>query len=289
MCRREKGGLRGGRERDKKTETRDKCQNREIERPHPWLLFRYLFATASSRLVTKSWIKKISGWTRSLRKQSYMALDVLLSIPPASLHLLEKLGIVTALSLVDDELACEPFSTPQQLLIPASNGFTLLDICPVFDGDAYSTDDEDNNENNNTNQNNASNISRRQSSDLMSIDSDDSNEETRFNFSHSAPARTLRKIRKNVRKRYVQGGTPRRLHRSGSHTTSCVKCRGIDMDDDEVEVQFEDPQWWKHLPSLKCIGLGEKNMCHLLIPTDFFFRYNRHFTTFYLSCRLSSC
>ncbi len=27
-------------------------------------------------------------------------------------------------------------------------------------------------------------------------------------------------------------------------------------DDEEEEVQFEDPEWWKHLPSLKCIGLA---------------------------------
>jgi hypothetical protein len=30
----------------------------------------------------------------------------------------------------------------------------------------------------------------------------------------------------------------------------------IGDDDDEEEVQFEDPEWWKHLPSLKCIGLA---------------------------------
>ncbi|KAL7537913.1 hypothetical protein ACHAXR_009079 [Thalassiosira sp. AJA248-18] len=224
-------------------------ENGGMEKPPPWLLCRYLIATASSRLFTKSLLKKISSRTHRSSSKSFSSTDALLSIPPASLHLLEKLGVVTALALVDDELACEPFSTPQQLLIPSGQGgLKLLDICPVFDGDAYSTGDEDNE---NTNMRGSS----RPNSDLISIDSDDSNEETRFNHSFSVPVRTIRKIRRNYRKKkYVSGGRRQRGAQEGSfHQYGVI--RG-DEDDDDVEMQFEDPNWWQYLPSLKCIGLG---------------------------------
>ena len=229
-----------------------------LEKPATWLLCRYLMATATSRLFTKSllrkiksMLRKISSWTHRSDGRSSSSSDALLSIPPASLHLLEKLGVVTALALVDDELACEPFSTPQQLLIPSGQGgLKLLDICPVFDeDDGYSTEDEDNANNNNSS---SPYGSRRHSSDLISIDSDDSNEETRFNHSFSAPARTIRRIRRNYRKKKYIGSGKRQRNLAGG-----VGFRGmIEDDEDDVEVQFEDPNWWQFLPSLKCIGLG---------------------------------
>lgn len=55
----------------------------------------------------------------------------LIPIPAANAFLLEKLGVITALSLIDDELACESQSTPQQLLIPTANGLKLLDLYPT--------------------------------------------------------------------------------------------------------------------------------------------------------------
>ena len=193
---------------------------------------------------------------------SFFSPDALLSIPPASLHLLEKLGVVTALALVDDELACEPFSTPQQLLVPsAEGGFSLLDICPVFEeGDQYSTDDEENGEHAATNDHDATPVlgsttnRHRQGLDLLSSDDDDSDDdfnevEARFNHSFSAPARALRKMRNysNRRKKYV-GGAGRRIQRS----SIAIRATGDDGDhedtgEDDIEVQFEDPQWWKHL------------------------------------------
>jgi len=241
-------------------DNRSSSENGRIKKPSRWLLCRYLMATASSRLFTKSLLKKISAM-RSKAKDKSSSLssssrgEALLSIPPASLHLLEKLGVVTAFTLVDDELACEPFSTPQQLLIPSGQGgFSLLDICPVFDGeDGYcSTDDEG--INNNPYANNEPTNNNPQQSVDVSIDSDDdSNEETAVHFNHSfsAPARTLRNIRRNYgrkKKRVVS------FQRDGSGGSVRGPCSGFD--DDDVEVQFEDPQWWKHLPSLKCIGLG---------------------------------
>ena len=206
-------------------------------------------ATSTYRLFNKSLINKIiSCWngrrilhsyTKAAQQSSVVSTptNTLLSIPPASFYLLEKLGVVTALALVDDELACEPFSTPQQLLIPSGQGgFTLLDICPVFDDDddGYSTEDEDNNNNNsdeNINKNNNNNS-----------DSDsDSNDETKYKHSFSAPARRLRKIKRNYKKK-----SKKHIISTTNTPTSLVRgLQKVAYDDDEIEVQFEDPQWWK--------------------------------------------
>ena len=257
-----------------------------VDKPPLKLLFRYMMATSSSRLFTESPMKALNAWRRrkayllssshthastgsnnqskggGAARQSFESTpDALLSIPPASLHLLEKLGVVTALTLIDDELACEPFSTPQQLLIPSGQGgLKLLDLCPVFDDDdAYSTDNEDNETSNHPsssrNSNGGSRHQSRQNSDVYSIDSDDEpNDETLYNHALAAPARTLQKIRGTYRKRKRAGGR-RELGNTGVSTSeTCQQCR-VD-DDGEVEVQFEDPQFWMYLPSLKCIGLG---------------------------------
>jgi len=201
-----------------------------IDKPSAWLLCRYLMATSTHRLFTKSLIKRITSWGNQ-KQRSVASLDALLSIPPATTYLLEKLGVVTALALVDDELACEPFSTPQQLLIPSDQGgFTLLDICPVVSDDAYSSDD-DSNDNINS------------SRDFDSAHSDDSHDVTQYKHSFSAPARTLRRIKK-------YRGRKKSKRRKDLHQNH-QNCMNVDD-----EVQFEDPNWWKHLPSLKSIGLG---------------------------------
>ena len=214
-------------------------------------------ATSTYRLFNKSLINKITScwnsrrilhsYTKAAQQSSAVSTptNTLLSIPPASFYLLEKLGVVTALALVDDELACEPFSTPQQLLIPSGQGgFTLLDICPVFDDDddGYSTEDEDNNNNNNSDEN----INKNNNNS----DSDsDSNDETKYKHSFSAPARRLRKIKRNYKKKSkkhiisttsTSTGLVRRLQKVGESTRFPAA-----YDDDEIEVQFEDPQWWK--------------------------------------------
>lgn len=211
-------------------------------KPSPRLLLQYLMATTSSRLFNKSILRRLQSLLRSSHR--HRSQDALLSIPPASLHLLEKLGVVTALAVVDDELACEPYSTPQQLLIPsAEGGFSLLDICPVMEEeDSHSSEHGDNG------------IKSRdqQDSDLASVDSDDSIVEARFNHSFSAPVRTLRKIRRNYRKKRHTSSGGRRVR-----FQHCESHREEDEDDiGDIEVEFEDPNWWKHLPSLKCIGLG---------------------------------
>jgi hypothetical protein len=214
-----------------------------IVKPTPQLLCRYVMTTSTYRLFTKSLVKRIAP---SQKRPWGGRQSSLLSIPPASLHLLEKLGLVTALALVDDELACEPSSTPQQLLIPSGQGgFTLLDMCPVYGDDNITDEDE-----------NESSCCSRGSNRIMnrssaSVDSDESNEETRYRYNHAfqATARAVRTI-SSYRKKYVGAGRRRgHAHR--------VRNLGADIGDDDIEkVQFEDPEWWKHLPSLKCIGLA---------------------------------
>jgi len=56
----------------------------------------------------------------------------------------------------------------------------------------------------------------------------------------------------------------------------CGAVRGADDDDDDDDVVVqEDPQWWKHLPSLKCIGLG----C-LVVKTFMFILHSFSATTY---------
>jgi hypothetical protein len=224
---------------------RSYAENGGIAKPTPQLLCRYIMTTSTYRLFTKSLIKKIaSSWKRLWGGQSSSSADRLLSIPPASLYLLEKLGLVTALALVDDELACAD-STPQQLLIPSGQGgFTLLDICPVY-GDENSSDEDEND----------SSIrgSNRINRSSASVDSDESNEETKYRYNHAfqATARAVRTI-SSYRRKYVSAG---RLQR-GAHQESRQQNAGPEFGVDDEEVQFEDPEWWKHLPSLKCLGLA---------------------------------
>ncbi|KAK1741012.1 putative transmembrane protein 94 [Skeletonema marinoi] len=201
-------------------------------KPSARLLFRYITATCSSRIVTTLPIRK--GLSS---KKVESSSDTLLNIPPASLYLLEKLGVVTALTLIDDELACDPFSTPQQLLIPSGQGgLKLLDLCPVYEEEEDADASEGTEHNGNT------------TTRDVSSDSDDSNDETRFNFNHSfyAPRKTLRSIRKYKKKKFA-GGKVREEKGEEDEEREESKISS--------EVQFEDPQWWKFLPSLKCIGL----------------------------------
>mmetsp|Transcript_32820 Transcript_32820/g.67159 ORF Transcript_32820/g.67159 Transcript_32820/m.67159 type:complete len:1431 (+) Transcript_32820:87-4379(+) len=211
-------------------------------KPSARLLFRYITATCSSRIVTTLPIRK--GLSS---KKVESSSDTLLNIPPASLYLLEKLGVVTALTLIDDELACDPFSTPQQLLIPSGQGgLKLLDLCPVYEEEDDADASEGTEHNGNTN-NQSPRVRRSNSAGDVSSDSDDSNDETRFNFNHSfyAPRKTLRSIRKYKKKKFAGGKVREEKGEEEEREETKISS----------EVQFEDPQWWKFLPSLKCIGL----------------------------------
>jgi hypothetical protein len=104
------------------------------------LLARYFLATTLSRLSLKEWARSIRLYFRSVvgrqensNIKSDFQIPKILRVPPASVYLLEKLGVATAFTLVDDELACEPHALPQQLLIPSGKGLKLLDMCPIFE------------------------------------------------------------------------------------------------------------------------------------------------------------
>ena len=185
------------------------------------LLFQYVQKTALSRLSLLEWWR---GLTRSVWRMlglgsSGPLRQRLVRVPPASVNLLEKLGVATAFSLIDDELAVEKHAIPQQLLIPSGQGLKLLDLCPVYDDDSDMESMD-------------STTRRRNDSD--SDDSDDSNE----NFHQTLRRKILRT--RNIRRRRAKS----------------VDSRSVASEESTYEVQFEDPAWWKFLPSLKCIGLS---------------------------------
>lgn len=132
-----------------------------------------------------------------------------------SVDILERLGNATVLSLIDDELACEPDAIPQQLLIPSAQGWQLLDLCPEADSGSENS-----------------------SVRSDSLDSDD-DEHNVVNVAH----------------RFVKFGARRRRRRKRRRSQQDDSSTESD-DDSSLDVQFEDPNWWQYLPSLKCIGLS---------------------------------
>eukprot|EP00546_Thalassionema_frauenfeldii_P002477 CAMPEP_0178935754 /NCGR_PEP_ID=MMETSP0786-20121207/24734_1 /TAXON_ID=186022 /ORGANISM="Thalassionema frauenfeldii, Strain CCMP 1798" /LENGTH=258 /DNA_ID=CAMNT_0020613963 /DNA_START=706 /DNA_END=1479 /DNA_ORIENTATION=+ len=190
---------------------------------------RYFFATIASRLLLVDLFSKICKVVGNEKEDT----SSLIPIPAASMCLLEKLGVATAFTVVDDHLACEIDSIPQQLLIPSANGLKLLDICPTYGEDE--TEDE-------------SSERKRTGSGFESPESSDSEDST-FNKSATiAPITPIRRL-KRLRKRVPSGESPHLIHVLG------VLEEEEEEEDDKNEVQFEDPLWWQHLPSLKCIGL----------------------------------
>ena len=154
-------------------------------------------------------------------------------IPPASIPLLECLGVATAFTLVDDELACEPHSIPQQLLIPSRKGLKLLDLCPA--GDTFEESDDERSQ-----ARSDSETSWRRARG-KSFDSDDSDDTVTLLVTNNNNL-SLRNLPKRLRRR-----------RLSSHTTSLD---GVKESSEILKVQFEEPNWWQFLPSLKGIGLA---------------------------------
>ena len=149
--------------------------------------------------------------------------------------------MATAFTLVDDELACEPQSIPQQLLIPSGKGLKLLDLCPAYESD--SSDDEQSTDSS------FMAVTRRRRARSKSLDDSDSesDEGRRPNKGGSGVLR-----RKILLKRMRRWRTElHRSVRSDDDETQGTLAGGIRYD-----VQFEDPNWWQFLPSLKCIGLA---------------------------------
>jgi hypothetical protein len=198
------------------------------------LLLRYIFATCLTRLslwgAYDALFRCVQHWTGGSRSRR----SKLVRVPPASVHLLEKLGVATAFTLVDDELACEPQAIPQQLLIPSAKGLKLLDLCPAHDGESDDESDSD------------SGSLRKQRG--KSFDSDSESEDGTQNF-HTT-------IRRKV--------LPRRMRRHRSRLRERSDDESSGLEASRFDVQFEEPNWWQYLPSLKCIGLA----CLLLDETQ---------------------
>lgn len=214
------------------------------------LFLRYLRATTSARLFLQGlrtkgprsvrWLFSVCGSSDTFGEDEACNFGdqstQLVRVPSASTYLLEKLGVATAFTLVDDELACEPYSIPQQLLIPSSKGLKLLDLCPTYDSDSDG-DSED------LLKTTGRKHGRSSGSSPGGSDSDSDNEQRHSSIVISR--KHIRDIRRRRRKRNMKSSnieeetSPQELPTSG-----------------ETEVQFEDPLWWHYLPSLKCIGLA---------------------------------
>jgi hypothetical protein len=203
------------------------------------LLWRYILATVSSRLSLQDMARKVHEALDATRDEEHRT--ALIPIPAASMCLLEKLGVATAFSLVDDELACETNSTPQQLLIPSANGLKLLDLCPTYEHDGNESDGDSCSERHNSSRRRGPGRSYGSSSE-----SEDSDVEGTTN-TIAAPIRKLNRLRKRVRKRKFSVG------RDELGTALSMEKK---VEDNKEKVEFEDPLWWQHLPSLKCIGLA---------------------------------
>jgi hypothetical protein len=191
------------------------------------LLLRYILATGLSRLSlwgVADWVRQNAFWVTSGFQPSK-----LIRVPPASIHLLEKLGVATAFTLVDDQLACDPDAIPQQLLIPSGKGLKLLDLCPARDDD-----ESDDGSGKDT-------VTGKGSGYTRAYDSDSDSDEGALAFKESLRRKVFKRRMRRRKSKPV-------LVPDEDHTD--------ETEETTFEVQFEDPLWWQHLPSLKCIGLA---------------------------------
>lgn len=207
------------------------------------LILRYFLATLSNRLSLQRFSKKIRKMFNVVCRRSHGKASVgnssMVWVPPASLNLLEKLGVATAFTLVDDELVCEPQALPQQLLIPSGKGLKLLDLCPTYEDESDDESDADVSSSLEFRRN------RQRSFDVEMNDSDSDSDDGMMKDHHHVPSG--RKIRRRLLRRTFR--------------VSAQRAKEVEDDDSDTEltnheVQFEDPGWWQHLPSLKCIGLA---------------------------------
>eukprot|EP00557_Chaetoceros_sp_GSL56_P002710 CAMPEP_0176498374 /NCGR_PEP_ID=MMETSP0200_2-20121128/12282_1 /TAXON_ID=947934 /ORGANISM="Chaetoceros sp., Strain GSL56" /LENGTH=1374 /DNA_ID=CAMNT_0017896567 /DNA_START=206 /DNA_END=4326 /DNA_ORIENTATION=+ len=176
------------------------------------------------------WKYVLRGLDSRLELGYFTSTQDLLDFPVASTCLYEKLGVVTALSLIDDELACDPVSTPQQLLIPTNNGLKLLDLFPKYEQES---DDE------RTQDDNHGSIRKRAKSFASSHDSDSEWGDEPIQDHKNHNGYRMRSL-VHARKRFLKTSlSKKKLEPQASK-----------------EVQFEEPTWWHYLPSLKCIGLA---------------------------------
>lgn len=198
--------------------------------PRTMLLIRYIIATCLSRLSLWEFAERIGRLLRRcfpgiLAPAGDELRPRLVRVPPASINLVENLGVATAFTLVDDELACEPHAVPQQLLIPSAKGLKLLDLCPAYEDASH------------IGSNSTFTRTRRRS-----IDSDSESEDGTLASRGSLPKK--KQPRDVVRRMKLKAYDDQ----DGDDSTASLSTM--------FEVQFEDPSWWQFLPSLKCIGLA---------------------------------
>ena len=209
------------------------------------IIIRYFLATLSNRLSLQDLGENLDRILQAIfcrnRWGKMGGSSPLVWVPPASLNLLEKLGVATSFTLVDDELVCEPQAIPQQLLIPSGKGLKLLDLCPTYEDES---DDE-------SEAPDSSSVEFRRNrnrsfDEEINCDSDSDSDEGLMRDHHHVPSR--RKNRRRILRKTFRMGTQRAKE----------EAEGDDLDSELAnhEVQFEDPNWWQHLPSLKCIGLA---------------------------------
>jgi hypothetical protein len=203
------------------------------ETPVRMLTLRYAAATFVARFALETFFlnsRSIYTWVRNKWRKVEDKHDLeFVRIPTASTCLLERLGVVTAFILVDDDLVCNPYSIPQQLLIPSGQGLKLLDLCPTYDDDSEEESATD-----------GSTVFRKRGRSFEN-DSDSDSDEARLS-QHPTTTRTSKRL-KAFRRRILA-------------RKEIINDSSSDVSTGHPEVQFEDPLWWQYLPSLKCIGLG---------------------------------
>lgn len=207
------------------------------------LILRYFLATLSNRLslehICDNIRKTFSAIFCNKQGRTIGGNSSMVWVPPASLNLLEKLGVATAFTLVDDELVCAPQAIPQQLLIPSGKGLNLLDLCPTYEDES---DDESESAGSSSLE---MRRNRQRSFDAEMNDSDTDSDDGLMKDHHRVPSH--RKARKRLLRKTFRVSSQRAREAKDDDSSS-------ELEDDEV--QFEDPGWWQHLPSLKCIGLA---------------------------------
>lgn len=188
------------------------------------LLARYFLATTLSRL-SLDFVRKFRLYFHSRKGggDSHVAPPKILRVPPASVYLLEKLGVATAFTLVDDELATEPQAVPQQLLIPSGKGLKLLDMCPMYEDDDMKEKLD-------------GSASKHRPGDSFEHDSDSDSEyggDSRRSYGGVQRKRAVFHLR---RKRRLSTTVPQ-VTDNADHTEHSMSL--------VPEVQFEDPNWWQ--------------------------------------------
>lgn len=204
-------------------------QAQQLPPTPPYELF---LAVAKSRLLRPH----TSTVLRQSTSDKSLANAIALQIPPASLRVVEKLATVSCVSFVDDDLICSSSSCePQQILLPTTSGLKLLDISRGF-----GEDDDDDGSDSSDDEDTFPRTHRTSSFDTTSYAYADSSSDSEDEKTKKGK-KGKRRWRKNKKA----------LHSQSSLLQSSEVSSAL-----YGEMEFDDPRWWEHLPSLKGIGLA---------------------------------